>query len=49
MLAMVTWFKSQDLQTDSVTEFGVWISERQVLAQMTQDLSANNARGWEAQ
>ena len=49
MLAMVTWFESQEPQTDSVTEFGTWISERQALAKMTQDLSANNARGWEAQ
>ncbi len=49
MLAMVTWFESQEPQTDSVTEFGTWISERQTLAKMTQDLSANNARGWEAQ
>ncbi len=49
MLAMVTWFESQEPQTDSVTEFGTWISERQTLAKMTQDLSANNARGWKAQ
>ena len=47
MSAMVTWFESQELQTDSVTEFGSWISERQKLAEMTQDLSANNARGWQ--
>lgn len=47
MSAMVTWFESQELQTNSVTEFGTWISERQKLAEMTQDLSANNATRWQ--
>ncbi|MCZ6852414.1 MAG: tetratricopeptide repeat protein [Gammaproteobacteria bacterium] len=47
MSAMVTWLETQELQTDSVSDFGAWVSERQKLAEMTQDLSANNTRGWQ--
>ena len=49
MEAMETWLASQEQQTDSVTEFGSWVVERKALAQSTQDLSANNASGWQAQ
>ena len=49
MDAMDTWLTSQDQPSDSLTEFGAWVVERKALAKMTQDLSANNARGWQAQ
>ena len=46
MAAMDTWLASQEEQSDSVSDFGTWVVERKALAKMTQDLSANNARGW---
>ena len=49
MDAMDAWLASQEQQSDSVMEFGAWVVERKALAEMTQDLSANNARGWQAQ
>ncbi len=49
MDAMDTWLATQEQATDTVTEFGDWVVERKALAELTQDLSANNARGWQAQ